>query len=158
MHSLFSMKTDSMNAPNNRTLNLLPTIQGSPYLRSDALCAAPAPPRNQTFPISSTLGLAWFIDLHKTTRRHILVESILYSLRSYVHFLLRLSISQLRRLVVSLSRRRTRYDLGHQRGNFGRQSGTGTGPPPCQYHSASAPHTHILPFNTDDVRRRHVTQ
>jgi hypothetical protein len=91
--------------------NCLPIPQGSPFQRSDAVSAAPAPPRNQMRPLSSTLKLAWFIDLHQTPRRHILVESILHMLSSYVYCLPQSSMPWLRRFVVSLSRRRSWYDL-----------------------------------------------
>jgi hypothetical protein len=91
--------------------NCLPIPQGSCFLRSDAVCAAPAPPRNQMRPLAFTLELAWFIDLHQTTRRHITVESILYVLRSYVYCLSQLSMPWLRQLLVSLSRRKSWYDL-----------------------------------------------
>ena len=143
--------------------NCLPIPQGSLYLRSDAVSAAPAPPRNQMRPLSSTLEPAWYIDLHQTTRRHIPVERILHMLRSYVYCLRQPSLPWLWRLVVSLSRRRSWYDLGAINVEFlvdrlllGQVS-------PSEYfgfsHSVSFHQcsTLILPFNSGDILRRHVT-
>ena len=116
------------------------------------MCAGcTAPPRNQTCPLSSTQELAWFINLHQTTRRHIPGESILHSFRSYVHCLPQSSVPWLRWLVVSLSSRWSWNDLGAINVEFLVDKVVlGQFPPyrvlrvfPSQYYSTNAPHSFI---------------